>query len=368
MEKFFKNKFIIPNADLIQQLNCDVVIGRSRDFDELVPTKRNVIFFWVDNHGSGDARFFLPKDQRPKTFVEKIHDKLNQFPETNFHIVTTSINFSNFFQNIPNLKVTYWVDEMFFNFLCDYSLTVPQEIKNFESPKHWIALFNNKRWPRYIASMYLLGKGAESTGVIKLDPSYLDIHNSWDSFLSYWEYNDCMDIFDIKSSFPILSQGFDKIKQRQGVEFRPYTDFPAIGNSENFDQHLRLFYQNSVVEIIAETIFMQQSGIITEKFLQSVYGFNFPIILNVPGAVSRLRSIGFDMFDDVIDHSHDTIQPPMIRLIAALENNLPLLMNAEHARKSWTKCKSRFQQNVILAKELEKSVPQKFIEIITNSF
>ena len=43
----------------------------------------------------------------------------------------------------------------------------------------------------------------------------------------------------------------------------------------------------------------------TEKCMKPFYNLQFPIILGYDGIVDKLRKLGFDMFDDIIDHSYD---------------------------------------------------------------
>jgi len=47
----------------------------------------------------------------------------------------------------------------------------------------------------------------------------------------------------------------------------------------------------------------------TEKCVKPFYNLQFPIILGHHGVVDDLRKMDFDMFDDIIDHSYDLIEP-----------------------------------------------------------
>jgi hypothetical protein len=47
-------------------------------------------------------------------------------------------------------------------------------------------------------------------------------------------------------------------------------------------------------------------GHFTEKTSKCFAYFQIPLVVGVPYQVARLRELGFDMFDDVIDHSYDT--------------------------------------------------------------
>jgi hypothetical protein len=63
---------------------------------------------------------------------------------------------------------------------------------------------------------------------------------------------------------------------------------------------------------------------LTEKYLNSVYGCNFPILLVSVGSIRLLRDIGFDMFDDIVDHGYD-LAPNDCRVEMALESNRPVI-------------------------------------------
>jgi hypothetical protein len=39
-----------------------------------------------------------------------------------------------------------------------------------------------------------------------------------------------------------------------------------------------------------------------------------PVWFAVPGLVQQVRALGFDMFDDIVDHSYDSIQDQNLRI------------------------------------------------------
>ena len=113
--------------------------------------------------------------------------------------------------------------------------------------------------------------------------------------------------------------------------------------------HLETRYRNSFVELVTEPSFTPPSFLLTEKTLNSIYGCNFPIILSGAGTIQHLRNIGFDMFDDIVDHGYDQIANPADRIILAIENNKQLLVDSEHVKKLWRDNQYRFENNVRLA-------------------
>jgi hypothetical protein len=60
--------------------------------------------------------------------------------------------------------------------------------------------------------------------------------------------------------------------------------------------------------------------------------------------------MGMDMFDDIIDHSYDTIENPIDRLYTAITSNIELLTNNQKTKQLWKDNRQRFVNNVAFAK------------------
>jgi len=73
------------------------------------------------------------------------------------------------------------------------------------------------------------------------------------------------------------------------------------------------FYDQSLFNIVTETQFYESirfglpTLFLTEKIFKPMLYLQIPIILGGPGLVQEMRNMGFDMFDDIVDHSYDTI-------------------------------------------------------------
>jgi len=52
------------------------------------------------------------------------------------------------------------------------------------------------------------------------------------------------------------------------------------------------------------------------------------------------------MFDDIVDHSYDTIDDPAIRLETAITKNLKLLTDNARTKQLWTQNLDRFKNNI----------------------
>lgn len=70
---------------------------------------------------------------------------------------------------------------------------------------------------------------------------------------------------------------------------------------------LQPFNRNAYIDVVTET----DHGIMrfmTEKSMKPFYNLQLPIIFGYTGIVDDLRKFGFDMFDDIIDHSYDKLK------------------------------------------------------------
>ena len=59
---------------------------------------------------------------------------------------------------------------------------------------------------------------------------------------------------------------------------------------------------------------MWNTQFITEKTYKALSFRQLPVWCTVPGFVNRVRELGFDVFDDIIDHSYDNVKDPEKRI------------------------------------------------------
>tara|TARA_R110002060_G_scaffold75244_1_gene84849 strand:- start:37 stop:618 length:582 start_codon:yes stop_codon:yes gene_type:complete len=163
--------------------------------------------------------------------------------------------------------------------------------------------------------------------------------------------------FDKHENFKtVMSQGWERAKQSDGLfpvtkdAYPPYDDLvpnqSVFDNPANYANNLMPFYKNSFVEYIMFSIYDYAIPWVCEKLLNSQLGGNFPIIIGGKNSVKWLRDNGFDVFDDIIDHSYDSHTDPVLRLQSAIENNKSLLTNATNTIQLWKNNNYRFKNNV----------------------
>ena len=102
-----------------------------------------------------------------------------------------------------------------------------------------------------------------------------------------------------------------------------YSTYRGTENEENYHRLGRI-YGRADVNIVTETQYDRAPGIITEKTLLALLSEQIPLVIGYPGIVRDCMELGFDMFDDVVDVSYDSM-PNGVRVEQAIQRNLTLL-------------------------------------------
>ena len=233
-----------------------------------------------------------------------------------------------------------------------YRLMAPQREKMLDpdSMGRWVSLSRGAPTHRILAACCLLGQGLgdqtspENRGLLRISNYPVA---QYQSLAQYVRDSTTVDIAWNPDQEEILHSGLHKLQQGMngGQPASNIYEFIGINNAANFDRSMRLLYQHSMIEILNEVTFFSKGIFVTEKFLNSVYGFNLPIVLANPGYVSYLRGHGFNMFDDVIDHDYDHIADPVDRIFAAVQSNRRLLTDFDYARRCYQHCLPALEQN-----------------------
>lgn len=103
-----------------------------------------------------------------------------------------------------------------------------------------------------------------------------------------------------------------------------YATYRGTENDDNFIR-LRSVYGSCAVNIVTETEYDTTPGIVTEKTLMAIAAEQIPIVIGHQGIVQHCRELGFDMFDDLVDTSYDSL-PNDQRVEQALWRNQDLIM------------------------------------------
>lgn len=113
-------------------------------------------------------------------------------------------------------------------------------------------------------------------------------------------------------------------------------------------------HKNAYINIVNESQFELKNTIhITEKSLIPFHFYQLPLFVATQGHVKKMKQLyGFDMFDDVIDHSYDFIENTNDRMLAILSEIERLNANEDFIREFYKSNKERFQKNTKIVESL----------------
>lgn len=102
-------------------------------------------------------------------------------------------------------------------------------------------------------------------------------------------------------------------------------------------------YKSSYVNLVTETYSKINVNLLSEKTFKPIRSGQLFILIGSPGSISHLRDIGFDTFDDIIDHSYDDILDDRARIAAALKQ-VDYLFDLD-LKEIFVKIKPRLKKN-----------------------
>ena len=172
--------------------------------------------------------------------------------------------------------------------------------------------------------------------------------------------------------FRSFAKGFDRFLNSTELVVKGFNIYNGnsaayLDNARNFEKRLRPLLEKSFVEVVNESLFYEHEFSITEKTLHTFLGCNIPIWIGSPGTVSAVRDLGFDVFDDIVDHSYDNDYNIVDRIYKVVYNNRLILGNSDLAKQTWQQVQDRIERNADRAKNLfsqaDLMLDQKFAKI-----
>lgn len=128
------------------------------------------------------------------------------------------------------------------------------------------------------------------------------------------------------------------------------------GNYWTWHNGLNRLFSNSAVSLITESFPAIDAPALTEKTVFAILGLTLPIWISQKNSADCLKSFGFDIFEDIIDHSYQHEPNNIKRYWRAFELNHKILQDAKHAHNARLSVKSRLIHNreLLLSGQLER--------------
>lgn len=110
-------------------------------------------------------------------------------------------------------------------------------------------------------------------------------------------------------------------------------------------------FEPSCLSLITEPVYYERETIITEKTLMAMWAGTMPLWVGGWRIPDYMKSLGFDCFDDIIDHSYQNLPDPAERVEQAIQRNLDLLTNFDRALWLNRQCQQRLETNLTLLQQ-----------------
>jgi hypothetical protein len=159
-------------------------------------------------------------------------------------------------------------------------------------------------------------------------------------------------------------------------EYKQYVDCPLpILIDGHTDRSMNTLEHNQNNPVFRQSLFqvVVESGdqtspntwrslFVTEKTFKAFGLRQIPIWFAVPGLVNVIRSFGFDMFDDIIDHSYDNIANEDLRCQAVVSQCIALdqIYSLEQCQELQIQLANRINNNYNLVKNLAMHRDDRF--------
>jgi hypothetical protein len=303
--------------------------------------KQDIVVIGLKDHLT--AGNFNPWVEKQANLMTYFGDLFDYYSNKQFVLLTSLENLDTYLTN-KNLHIVPWGGDIT-NQQQEYRAIDPILEKNLDSTVNFLSLNRGKRSHRAMSVCMQYGLGLQDHGLISCI-----FQDELENLFGYTNWQFTPEQQSIKQ---LLDNGFDLLKNAKLLindDNQIYPDTDPNNNVYNFTKKLSAYYQNTFVEIISETSYTEAAFNLTEKTLNSIYGCSFPILLSSKGAVGFLRDMGLDMFDDIVDHSYDTIENPIDRMYRALVDNQELLTNNQMIKQLWLDNQHRFIKNVDFVK------------------
>ncbi len=117
------------------------------------------------------------------------------------------------------------------------------------------------------------------------------------------------------------------------------------GNLWTWNNVLSDLFLTSAISLITESVRFEKGAVFTEKTVYAVLGLTLPIWIGGYQQAYHWKRLGFDIFEDIIDHSYQNYSTLFERCYYAFVNNIELLTNKAQATKLRHEVFPRLEKN-----------------------
>lgn len=226
---------------------------------------------------------------------------------------------ANYYKHSMDQQIVFYPEE---EILATHNPVVPEHVRTNK-----FSCLNANKWShRILTYIHLYDK-----------PYFDDIIFGWGR-LTNWT-KDFLEQEDFINDIVITDDEWTKL-QTLPKRILAHPDDDTDHNDRTTDH---IAYTCACLNIITETTSRNDTPQLTEKSFKPILAGQFFIMIGSRGLIQYMRDIGFDVFDDVINHSYDNIEDDRERISTAVKELDRL--NDTDLYKLHANCKQRFVKN-----------------------
>ena len=267
----------------------------------------------INQYTDYDRIFFNNSNGRAEKLLENCKRYNIKLP---FYVISAC---ANYYKNYNDPQIIFFAEE---EILATHNSIIEQI-----NPTHKFSCLNANKWShRILTYIHLYNK-----------PYFSDIIFGWGRRTGWTK--DYLEQEDFINDIVISDDEWAKLATLpQRILAHPDDD---TDHNDRTADHIA--YTNACLNIITETTSRNDTPQLTEKSFKPILAGQFFIMIGSRGLIQYMRDIGFDTFDDIINHSYDSIEDDRERIAAAIKE-LDWLDQVDlfelHAQ-----CKERFVKN-----------------------
>ena len=313
---------------------------------DLIPNYDSVIWDWGFGHKAKESQivYFLQKIKLPKKVCLMIHHGSDneQINASDMDLILMNVSdhpadhfdYSYFTKPYRVLTSDFNRSDYHPFHLLFSSYFAQFDNIDFDNKKQYaVSLINRSPRP---TRLYFLNR-------LRQNPSLQSVYIKW---FKMSEANGPVPTYE--TMIEVLGQDTDDFLRYE----KNYPAYKAVPESElctNIED-----FRNSYLNLVVESR-LENFGYLTEKVYKPLRAGQLFLVQGPPGTVQYLRSIGFDTFDDFIDHSYDTIQDWQTRsdaVLSELDRIYPDIEQFYFASKS----RRMYNRNHLISEQLIQTV------------
>ena len=124
-------------------------------------------------------------------------------------------------------------------------------------------------------------------------------------------------------------------------------------NCEVYAKIKNSLFDDACTSIISEPVFYEQGNQFSEKTIMSIYSGHFLIWPGMYKSAETFKNMGFDIFEDIIDHSYQYLEHPGKRIVEAFLRNIDFLNDIDLQNRCREQMLDRLNYNLQLIRNPE---------------